>query len=642
MANLSSSSRLKVNRDTCFLPEPGGGVYFRNNHSSFRMEGSTIYQWVEKLMPMFDGERTIGELTIGLTEPYRNRVFEIGGILYKNGFVQDQSQNKEHQLSKKICAYYNSQIEFIENFTDSGAYNFQKYRQTKVLVIGSGSMLTATVSSLLESGLPKFHLMITDSTNKGRIEELTQNAKKNDNDVEIGTVPEVNIKELNGWKEAVNPYDWILYVSEKGNIDEVRNLNRICKSEKKAFLPIVCLERIGLAGPLVTPESDSCWESAWRRIHQTAILDDNKSPVFSNTAGAILANVCVFELFKKVTGVAGEIPNTQMYLMNPDTLEGGWISYFNHPLTDAEFEFVPQRITDIEKITSPKKEGRNSNGNLFDFFSRITSAETGIFHVWEEKDLKQLPLSQCMIQVVNPLSEGPAQVLPVKICAGLTHDEAKKEAGFAGIEMYVSKFIGSSFIKTDERFSNRPLGIGAGETIAEGVCRGLQGFLENELTRKEAGHRLQIKIGKVEDRHCRFFLESLKTINGDPTISMEEDLFGFPVINIHSGNRWYTKTGLNLTLALRNALKIALMDLQNPTNFKYNQALKPAVLLKKSDHEFFIPSCEEKTAADLLTSARDELKRRNTQLLIYDLTVDPFIKQHLSGVYGVMLLEGES
>ena len=44
---LNPSMRLKVKRDTFFLPDPGKGVYFRNNTRSFQMKGNTIDQWVE-------------------------------------------------------------------------------------------------------------------------------------------------------------------------------------------------------------------------------------------------------------------------------------------------------------------------------------------------------------------------------------------------------------------------------------------------------------------------------------------------------------------------------------------------------------------------------------------------------------------
>ena len=73
MTKLNPSTRLKVKRDTFYLPDQESGVYFRNNESSFRMKGSTIYQWIETLIPMFNGEQTLGELTEGLTAPYKKQ-----------------------------------------------------------------------------------------------------------------------------------------------------------------------------------------------------------------------------------------------------------------------------------------------------------------------------------------------------------------------------------------------------------------------------------------------------------------------------------------------------------------------------------------------------------------------------------------
>ena len=40
-------------------------------------------------------------------------------------------------IKSKVLEKYASQIEFIENFVDSGAYRFQEYRQAKVLAVGS-------------------------------------------------------------------------------------------------------------------------------------------------------------------------------------------------------------------------------------------------------------------------------------------------------------------------------------------------------------------------------------------------------------------------------------------------------------------------------------------------------------------------
>ena len=126
--------------------------------------------------------------------------------------------------------------------------------------------------------------------------------------------------------------------------------------------------------------------------------------------------------------------------------------------------------------------------NLLEYFSLLTSEETGIFHTWEERNLTQLPLSQCYVQAVNPVSEGPADLLPEVVCSGFTHEEAKREAGLTGIEMYVSQMIkgfSDQKDKDDVNIAEGFIGIGAGETIEEAVCRGLQAYLEEELRNRK-------------------------------------------------------------------------------------------------------------------------------------------------------------
>ena len=134
---------------------------------------------------------------------------------YQNGFVRDVSQDRPHQLNEKILEKYASQIEFIENFVDSGAYHFQEYRQTNVLVVGSGPILVSLASALIESGLPKFDFLVTESipTNRHRIYELVQNARKMDSEVEVREVPFEKGEHKSFWKQAVSAYDCILYVS---------------------------------------------------------------------------------------------------------------------------------------------------------------------------------------------------------------------------------------------------------------------------------------------------------------------------------------------------------------------------------------------------------------------------------------------
>ena len=335
---------------------------------------------------------------------YRDRVFDIAEALYRNGFVRDVSQDRPHQLKEQVLKKYASQIEFVDNLLDSGAFRFQTYRQAKVLAVGSGPSFVSLVASLLDSGLPKFQMLITDSvqTNRQRLMELVAHARKTDADVEIEEVT-LNKQGESSWEEIIKPFDYILYVSEKGDVEELRLLHRVSREEKKMFLPAICLEQVGLAGPLVHPDSEADWESAWRRIHQSALFKDQPFSTFSPTAGAMLANVIVFELFKDVTGVSEKEPKNQFFLLDLETLEGNWHSFIPHPLVTEQTS--AKLVEDID-MRLAQGTGKGDPGKLLLSFNQLTSKVTGIFHIWDEGDLKQLPLAQCRVQSSQPIGRG--------------------------------------------------------------------------------------------------------------------------------------------------------------------------------------------------------------------------------------------
>lgn len=641
MTNLTPDMRPKVKGDMFFLPIPNEGVYFRNNVGTFRMEGEMIDKWIEKLIPMFNGEYTLADLTDELSAPYRDRVYEIAEVLHQKGFVRDLSQDRPHQLTDEILQKYAAQIAFLDSFGDSGAYRFQSYRQAGVLAIGSGPVFVSLVSSLIESGLPKFHIMITDSvpTNRQRLTELAEQARKTDPEV---MVKEVTLRKegVSGWRDVVEPFQSILYVSQESDVEELRLLHAVCKAQKKVLVPAICLHQVGMAGPLVHPESEGCWESAWRRIHQSTVYKDPELHTFSSTAGAMLANVIVFELFKTVTGATGSELRNSLFLLDLETLEGSWHPFMPHPLVSGCAAATAEWVRDLDQRLEGSS-GQSASNGLFPYFSRLTSAQTGILHIWGEGDLKQLPLSQCRVQAVDPLSEGPADLLADIVCTGLTHEEARREAALTGIEAYVSRLAGVLVDKKEF------VGVGVGEAVAEGVARGLQACLA-ELFNKQMAVRkppvVRVQLSKVEDERCRFYLQSLPTMQGPPIIGLGEEVSGFPVVWVGTGDGWYGSVGLNVTLALRKALQAALMKLQNQSACRATQVqdVSSVLLGKEVPLGLVIPASEGTAQLKVLREALQVLKRNGKHLLVVDLAVEPFLKEAPEGVFGVLLREGDS
>jgi putative thiazole-containing bacteriocin maturation protein len=621
MKNLKPSMRLKVKRDTVFLPDPNRGVYFRNNSSSFHMKGQGIDQWVSRLMPMFDGKHTLEYLTNGLSGPYKNRVYEIAGVLHANGFVRDISSDSPHQLSEHIVELYESQIEFLESFGDSPAYRFQRYRQTKVLAIGSGSMFISLVSALLQSGLPSFNMLITAAlpTDTKRIQELVKHARKAD--------PEASVEELtrNGdsWREIIKGFDCILYVAPQGDLEELRSLHSACRAERKLFLPAFFHKQRGLAGPVVHPESDGCWESAWRSLHET-VFPDGDSYHKTATAEAMLANIIVFELFKHLGRAEDAEMVYQFYLLNTETLEGKWHFFLPHPLVAH-----PPQIHLVKNVEEELKKSlkRNEPGGLILYLSQLASSDCGVFHVLGEEELEQLPLSQCRVQVADPLSEGPAKLLPSKVCAELTHEKARKAAGLTGIEMYADRLLDLLYPSY-----KGAVAIGAGENIYEAVCRGLQKWLEAELDRQLRNHghaASRLQLAEVEDDSCRFYLQALSTMHGTPDIALGKEVAGFPVVFVRSKDHWHPGTGLHPAMALQNALRAAFLNEGAAQGVQIDEHRGPVSMVIPG-----LPSEEE-----LLQTAIERLAQTGKRLSLLEFDMGPVLKKEIVKIYGVRLGE---
>ncbi|GAM12429.1 putative thiazole-containing bacteriocin maturation protein [Mesobacillus selenatarsenatis] len=630
MVKLDPSMVLKVKRDTFYLAEPNSGVYLRNNSCSFRLEGNGIDQWVEKLLPMFNGEYSLGKLTGGLPEAYRQRVYQIAEVLLENGFVRDVRQDEQHQLSEQVLKKFASQIEFVDNLAGSGASRFQSFRKAKVLAVGSGPMLNSLVSILLESGLQKMNVSITDEipTNRKRLAELVNYARKTDSELEY---EEHNSKD---WSEVLSPFDVVLYVSQSGNVEELRLLQSICREVRKTFIPAILFKQTGMAGPLFAPDSELCWESAWRRLHSSVLENEHKVSAASLTTGALLANVITFELYKELAGITKAEQRNRIYLLNLETLEGSWHLVSPHPLVTGVFSSI--KVGDLEnRLGHDQRKGEREK--LLQYFSLLTSKETGILHEWEEGDLKQLPLAQCRVQAADPYSGGPSELLAARVCTGFTHEEARMEAALTGIEAYAARMA--------EVIENgRTLGVGAGESFPEAVGRGLQKCLSKELNNRLLSGKESISLidlELIEDERCAFYLKALTTIQGIPLAGAGKEVHGFPVIWIGTEKGWYGSAGLNNTLALRSALQNALSDFQNESDGDGAKVLKDSEVhyWERDKQILTIPECTGRIQLETLQDAIEVLKQNRTQMSVYELSIEPIFNQQLDGVYGVSLRE---
>ncbi|EJL30725.1 putative thiazole-containing bacteriocin maturation protein [Brevibacillus sp. BC25] len=627
MDKLNPSMRIKVKRDTVYVPDSDGSVYFRNNIGTFRLKGDMIDRWVDQLFPMFNGVHTLEQLTEDLPEEYQQQIFQVAGTLLENGFLQDVSLEKPHELSPEVMSRYAAQIEYLDQLGGSGGYRFQKYRTEKVLVIGAGSFLLSVIHALLESGCVQFHYAITNeaSTNRERLEAIIEHSRRKDPHVKLDELKPTSWEGAD-WSATIEPFAGILYTSANVNEGEVGVIQSACREREKVFVPALFVQQKGMVGPLIHPQSEACFESAWRRLHRQALCADPEQHPYSMTAAAMLANIAVFEWFKYVSGVnEAEDPN-KIYLLNLETLEGSWQSYMPHPMRkeDMSMEVLDERELEL-RISKEAKQKES----LLSLFPSWTSPDNGIFHSWDEGELTQLPLTQCRVTAVDPVADGPAELLPTVVCAGYTHDEARREAGLIGAEMYVGRLV-----------NHRNIGIGAGETAAEGLCRALQHCLTLTYVSEMQGRQptaRPVHVDSIVDEQSQFYVRSFATLGEKLMIAKGHEVCGFPVFWVETRTGWYGSIGLLEREALRKALMYALHQIQTPTNKVSKYVLTAqSVGLTGEAIELALSSIQEESEKEVWKQAVEVLALQHLSSRVMNAAIEPFLED-LGGVFALLL-----
>ncbi|WP_028548478.1 hypothetical protein [Paenibacillus sp. UNC451MF] len=501
-----------------------------------------------------------------------------------------------------------------------------------VLAVGSGTVLVALVKAWYESRLSKLSVLAINIplAEAEQLKVVWEQALPSDPETSLDIIlAEAEGGKVN-WDTAIRPFSFILYASQHNDLEELEKLQSTCIAEKKPLLPAMDLRGIGMIGPLLYPDGDGCGKSAWRRIHASVFQPGWELYPFYRTTATLLSNLIVYEYHKWLVGEIEPSSNNHCYIFNPLTLEGSWHPVLPHPFLSGHeaVRITTELERNLESDQEPDVE------QWFSWFEGLTSKVSGIFHVWEEGALEQLPLAQCLVQSVDPLSEGFAQLLPAIFCSALTHVEARRESGLTGVESYAARMT-PLWIPWLSSSQQEDISIGAGLTFAEAVGRGLIACLTKVLDRRTLHQRrvlTRMEIDRIEDVHCRYYLQALNIKDSETLIASGKPLFGFPVVWVLSDNSWYGCIGLDMTLALRRALQNALMKTEIA-------AVSSVIWSDDKPQRITISSAASINQASRMLSALETLNQHHKRLEIFDMRCEPFLKKGPLEVVGVLLAE---
>ncbi len=428
----TQNMRLKWKKDTYSIPTPDG-VYLRGNNRRLVLKGKSLYRLLERLAPTLDGEVTLAEITDGLDADRKRMVTHLLEKLTAHHFLQDTSQDQLHGLNQAELETYAPNLTFIESLQTSAPSRFERFRNQRLLLIGSGPALTSLFHTSLQAGVKQVSAFLTseDASDSHFPQDLLA--------ARADTIPEGYVQFITtaAWddeaeaRKIIQAYDVVLHLGEQPALARARLLNRLCIEEQKTLLQAIIMDEHAWVGPLVCPETGNCWECAWRRLQ--ANLSDSSSYAFLQhqlpvsggrsliqTEVTLIVNQLLFVLFQHMTQTsviekAGQLSvidlntclsESHAFLPHPHCQAGPHPGQpAQHPGHSSQYPVALTAAQFLEQMHHLQQRDSIEPGAFLADIAKCVDKRFGLFSALEHEHFVQVPLAVWCMQLSNPMRE---------------------------------------------------------------------------------------------------------------------------------------------------------------------------------------------------------------------------------------------
>jgi putative thiazole-containing bacteriocin maturation protein len=414
---VTTEFRPKLKQDSIFLPN-NDGVLFRNGGNVFFLKGASIYRWVSSLAPHLTGEHTLEELCRSLDPGRREMVVRLVHTLLEKGIVKDHVVEDLTTLPVAVRERFAPQIELIDHYAASPITRFKAFRQSRLLLAGSGVALRTLASSLARNGLETLFLAPTTGAEDlcRTVEEEVASLWGEGAGV-LTSVERVSPTCL-GSEIDLSRFDVVAYCSNDGSLHDAHLLNERCFRAGVEFLPGFVFGGRSYIGPLVRPGSEGCWQCAlmrlsanleegeagslWKRVALRGRLADEPFAAFATTA-RMMANSLAFELFKARTG--HQLPESQGGLLVQDleTLESARVNLLAHPLCEVCAVSDPDsEAARLEDLVGGRCDRKVTAEEQLQNWYRFIDPRAGFARSFADEEAEQIPLRTTLLVMGHP------------------------------------------------------------------------------------------------------------------------------------------------------------------------------------------------------------------------------------------------
>jgi bacteriocin biosynthesis cyclodehydratase domain-containing protein len=372
------------------------------------------------LTPFMTGENTLDAICDGLEPGQRELVTRLVDTLLQRGVLKNHIPEAPDQLPKAAQNHFKSQIEFIDHFVERPIERFKAFRESRILLIGSGESFLSLATTLIRNGVQEILLASSeemDSTAHSTLEREVEALCQKDIEAKITLV---DIDAL-CTSAHLGTFEMVAYCSDCGTLEDVLVWQRRCHRDGLAFLPAVVFGKQAILGPLVEPQGNPCWLCAqmrlsanaeekrsaamWRELALGRDISSCDSDFFIPQARRI-GNGLAFELFKIITQALSPETRGGIILQDLETLESYYAPLIPHPLcpscSHGDVDTGVQRLQDI--VAGKHDKEFATKEDMLHLATPLINKWTGIFKDFSDDKLTQIPLKVSNIEAAPPAS----------------------------------------------------------------------------------------------------------------------------------------------------------------------------------------------------------------------------------------------
>jgi bacteriocin biosynthesis cyclodehydratase domain-containing protein len=436
--------RPKLLFDVEFHRKPGG-IGFRGRNASLDVNWPQAYPVMVDIAPYLAGEQSVAEIC-GQLDPARVDIaVALIQLLRAKGFLVDRTKERT-DIPGHVLERFAPQIEFISQFTDRPLYRFGRFRDSRLLVSGTGRALRAMILAFARNGAAGL-LCDVRSLDPTDLERLREQCQSDGPGFRLETVDVTAVLDSS---DTGAKLDAFCYASDDVDPLAMASLCGACRSHRVPFVPGALLTDLGFVGPLSTAAGRPCWmcllmrrcesiaaersTSVWRALALGGECRSTGTAPDTGHLAGILGNLIAFETFKLLVGHLPVEIDGYALTLDPESLESGKCRVLPHPLctqcssmsdeTDRQYLASVFRVTEAEPLDLRAR---------LRALSTFLDATTGIGERFDDERLAQVPLFQSSIIFRERESAAPRSVFGYSLH---THGAAMVSAANALVRHY--------------------------------------------------------------------------------------------------------------------------------------------------------------------------------------------------------------